>query len=90
MKLVVSPPSWLIVVTGNVAFLVNPTAPIAENLTRDMQEGARALGLQLHVLHASTERDFDTVFTPARKFACCTDTAKRMTFEQATMLLGSP
>jgi putative ABC transport system substrate-binding protein len=62
MKLVVSPPSWLIVVTGNVAFLVNPTAPIAENLTRDMQEGARALGLQLHVLHASTERDFDTVF----------------------------
>jgi putative ABC transport system substrate-binding protein len=47
---------------SNVAFLVNPTAPIAESLTRDMQKGARALGLQLHVLHASTEHDFDTVF----------------------------
>ena len=47
---------------SNVAFLVNLTAPIAESLTRDMQKGARALGLQLHVLHASTEHDFDTVF----------------------------
>jgi putative ABC transport system substrate-binding protein len=27
-----------------------------------MQGAARTLGLQLHVLHASTERDFDTVF----------------------------
>jgi putative tryptophan/tyrosine transport system substrate-binding protein len=47
---------------SNVAFLVNPTAPIAENLTRDMQEGARALELQLHVLRASTEHDVDTAF----------------------------
>jgi putative tryptophan/tyrosine transport system substrate-binding protein len=47
---------------SKVAFLVNPTAPIAESLTRDMQEGARTLGLQLHILHASTEHDFDTVF----------------------------
>ena len=48
---------------SNVAFLVNPTAPIAESLTRDMQEAARALGLQLHILHASTEHDFDTAFS---------------------------
>jgi putative ABC transport system substrate-binding protein len=27
-----------------------------------MQAAARTLGLQFHVLHASTERDFDTVF----------------------------
>ena len=27
-----------------------------------MQAAARTLGLQLHVLHASTERDFDAVF----------------------------
>jgi putative tryptophan/tyrosine transport system substrate-binding protein len=47
---------------SKVAFLVNPTAPIAEGLTRDMQEGARTLGLQLHILHASTEHDFETVF----------------------------
>jgi putative tryptophan/tyrosine transport system substrate-binding protein len=47
---------------SKVAFLVNPTAPIAESLTRDMQEGAHTLGLQLHVLRASTEHDFDIVF----------------------------
>jgi putative ABC transport system substrate-binding protein len=29
---------------------------------RDLEAAARTLGLHLHVLHASTERDFDTVF----------------------------
>jgi putative ABC transport system substrate-binding protein len=47
---------------SKVAFLVNPTAPTAKGLTRDMQEGARTLGLQLHVLHASTTDHFDAVF----------------------------
>jgi putative tryptophan/tyrosine transport system substrate-binding protein len=45
-----------------IAFLVNPTSPLTENLVRDLQAAARTLGLQLHVLRASTERDFDTVF----------------------------
>jgi putative ABC transport system substrate-binding protein len=45
-----------------IALLVNPTNPSAEALSRDLQPAARALGLQLHILHASTERDFDTVF----------------------------
>ena len=40
-----------------IALLVNPTNPSAEVLSRDLQTAARALGLQLHVLHASTERD---------------------------------
>jgi putative ABC transport system substrate-binding protein len=44
------------------ALLVNPTNPGAEPLSRDMQTAARPLGLQLHVLHASNERDLDTVF----------------------------
>src|SRR5207244_8401476 len=39
-----------------IAALVNPTGPGAENQTRDLPTAARALGLQLHVLHASTER----------------------------------
>jgi ABC-type uncharacterized transport system substrate-binding protein len=45
-----------------VALLINPTNPNAETLSRDLQAAARALGLQLHVLNASTERDLATVF----------------------------
>ena len=46
-----------------IALLVNPTNPTsAETQSRDMQAAARILGVQLHVLHASTERDFETVF----------------------------
>jgi len=45
-----------------MALLVNPAYPAAETQSRDMQAAARTLGLQLHVLHASTERDFDTAF----------------------------
>jgi putative ABC transport system substrate-binding protein len=45
-----------------MALLVNPTNPSAETLSKNHQAAARSLGLQLHVLHASTEREFDTVF----------------------------
>jgi putative ABC transport system substrate-binding protein len=46
-----------------IAVLVNPTSPaIAEPFVRDLQAAARTLGLELHVLHASTDRDLDTVF----------------------------
>ena len=46
-----------------IALLVNPTSPfIAENISKDLQLTARTLGLELHILNASTERDFDTVF----------------------------
>jgi ABC-type uncharacterized transport system substrate-binding protein len=46
-----------------IALLVNPTDPaVAETNIRHMQSAARTLGLQLHVMHASTEPDFDSVF----------------------------
>ena len=46
-----------------MAVLVNPATPaLAEPITRVLQAAAGALGLQLHVLHASREDDFDTVF----------------------------
>jgi putative ABC transport system substrate-binding protein len=45
-----------------LAVLVNPTSPTADSQLRNLQAAASTLGLQLHVLHASTERDFDTVF----------------------------
>jgi putative ABC transport system substrate-binding protein len=45
-----------------VAGLVNPTFPASESQSRDLREAARKLGLQLHVLNASTEGDLDTAF----------------------------
>jgi putative ABC transport system substrate-binding protein len=48
--------------TRVIALVVNPTNPNADPLSKDGQAAARALGLQLHVLHASAERDLDTVF----------------------------
>jgi putative tryptophan/tyrosine transport system substrate-binding protein len=46
-----------------IALLVNPTNPNAETQTTDMQAAARTLGFELHILHASNERDFEAVFT---------------------------
>jgi ABC-type uncharacterized transport system substrate-binding protein len=45
-----------------IALLVNPTNPNSEPLSRNLQAAARALERPLHVLNASTDRDFDTVF----------------------------
>jgi putative ABC transport system substrate-binding protein len=47
----------------SLALLINPTSPnLAQTQSRDLQAAARSRGLQLHVLRASTEQDFDTVF----------------------------
>jgi len=51
----------LVPTANNVALLVNPTNPNAESQARDQQAAARALGLQLHVLRASTEGEIETV-----------------------------
>ena len=46
-----------------MGLLVNPTdGVLAESYTREVQAAARSVGLKLHVLNASTERDFDGVF----------------------------
>jgi putative ABC transport system substrate-binding protein len=46
-----------------IAVLVDPTSPtLAEAFSRAAQAAARALGVHLHVLQASKEGDFDTVF----------------------------
>jgi putative ABC transport system substrate-binding protein len=45
-----------------VALLSNPSNPNFERQSRDMQAAARTLGLELHVLDARSERDFDTAF----------------------------
>jgi putative ABC transport system substrate-binding protein len=45
-----------------VALLSNPSNPNSERQLRELQAAAGALGLELHVLDARSERDFDTAF----------------------------
>jgi putative tryptophan/tyrosine transport system substrate-binding protein len=58
----------LVPTTSVVAALVNPTNPVvADAQTKEWQAAASTLGLRLHVVHASTERDFDAVFARLRE-----------------------
>ena len=53
----------LIPTASRIALLINPSSPnLAEPFMRAMTTAASALGLQLQVLQASTEQDFDGVF----------------------------
>jgi putative tryptophan/tyrosine transport system substrate-binding protein len=45
-----------------VAMLVNPANPFVEPESRTTQEAARSLGIQLHILRASTEGEIDAAF----------------------------
>jgi putative ABC transport system substrate-binding protein len=46
-----------------LAALINPAIPaVADALSRSLPAAASALGLQLHVLHVSTERELDAAF----------------------------
>ena len=46
-----------------VAVLINPNFADAENQLRDVQEAAARLGLQLVIVRANTESDFDAAFS---------------------------
>jgi len=48
-----------------VALLVNPANPLAATVSKDSQAVADTLGVRLHVLHASTEADFEAAFATA-------------------------
>ena len=48
-----------------IALLANPTNPLTERILNDSQTAARILGLQLQVLHASNEGDFNAAFEAA-------------------------
>jgi len=51
----------------NIAVLVNPSAPaLTEQFVGNLQAAAPALGMQLHVVQASTDHDLDTVFAALR------------------------
>ena len=46
-----------------IGVLVNPAnTPVAETTLRDIPEAARALGLQIHIVNASTSREIEAAF----------------------------
>ncbi len=47
---------------GVIALLVNPTNASAEPQSRDLEKAARAMGVRLHILKASTESEIDAAF----------------------------
>jgi putative ABC transport system substrate-binding protein len=52
----------LVPAAKSFALLVNPANPSAESQWRDMQAAAQALKLDLHLMRASSERDFNVSF----------------------------
>ena len=52
----------LLRISAAVALLVNPNNPQTEAETKGVRDAARSLGLQLHVLDASTEGEIDAAF----------------------------
>jgi len=49
------------------AVAVNPTSPTANSQLRDLHAAADTLGVQLHVLYASTEQEFAAMFTASAR-----------------------
>ena len=52
----------LVPTANTIALLLNPTNAVAETQSNDLLAAARTLGLELHVLHASTEGEFEPAF----------------------------
>jgi putative tryptophan/tyrosine transport system substrate-binding protein len=52
----------LVPTASAIGLLLNPTNAVAEAQSKDLEAAARTLGLKLHVLHASTEREFEPAF----------------------------
>jgi putative tryptophan/tyrosine transport system substrate-binding protein len=50
-----------------IAVLLNPTWPTFDTQLNDVQEAARAVGQQIHVLRANTEREIDAAFDTAKE-----------------------
>jgi putative tryptophan/tyrosine transport system substrate-binding protein len=48
---------------ATIAILLNPKNPDSEDEAKDVQEAARALGVQILVLHAGTENEIDAAFS---------------------------
>jgi len=53
--------------TTLIAVLLKPTWPTFDTQLNDVQQAARALGQQIHVLRANTEREIDAAFDTAKE-----------------------
>jgi ABC-type uncharacterized transport system substrate-binding protein len=51
--------------TTLIAVLLNPANPAFESQLNDIQQAARTIGQQLHILRASSEREIDAAFATA-------------------------
>jgi putative tryptophan/tyrosine transport system substrate-binding protein len=49
----------LVPATGRVGLLIDPTYPSAENERHDVETAARSIGLEIHVLNATNNREID-------------------------------
>src|SRR5438046_3546965 len=54
--------SELVPQAGVIALLVNPNNSVAERVIQEVQQAARAKGLQFHLLKASSESEIDAAF----------------------------
>jgi putative ABC transport system substrate-binding protein len=59
--------SELVPQAGVIALLVNPSNSIPEPLIQNLQDGARAKGVQLHILEAGSESEIDAAFDTLAK-----------------------
>jgi putative ABC transport system substrate-binding protein len=50
-----------------IAVLLNPNSPPAATQLKDVQEAARALGQQIHILHAGSEAELEAAFATTRQ-----------------------
>jgi putative tryptophan/tyrosine transport system substrate-binding protein len=57
----------LVPTTGVVALLANPSSAFTPTETKQLQEAARALGVELRILDAANETEIDTAFAAAAK-----------------------
>jgi len=52
---------------ASMGVLLNPNYSLAENQLRDVEDAARSLGVQIHVLRASTDDEIDAAFETVRE-----------------------
>jgi putative ABC transport system substrate-binding protein len=50
---------------ATIGVLLNPTWPLAASQLKDMQEAAHSIGVEIHILRASSDREIDTAFESA-------------------------